>query len=69
MKKFEQLGRSLSKNEMKNVSGGFAEDPVGDVRVCGTRWYNGQCYCDWCDRATGLAFDCDKPCTSFFCGY
>lgn len=46
MKKFENLGKKLSKEEQKNIKGGFV-DPGG----CEGMECAGDCECYWCWNA------------------
>jgi len=59
--------KSLTRNESKEIMGGV--DEVRDIYLCGWRWNNNQCYCDWCYQDTGTAKFCDDPCNSWWCGH
>jgi hypothetical protein len=63
MKKLETLGRKLSKEEQKKITGGL--EYVQYLK--GTRFDNGQCYCDICNLACPNNICCDQPCASFLC--
>lgn len=50
----------LSRDQLKKILGG---DGSGNVYLCGTRSYNGQCYCDFCDNVLYFPVMCDIPCS------
>lgn len=68
--KFKKLNfddaQILSREQLKHVLGG---DGYGggygggeNAYLCGTRSYNGQCYCDICDNVTHFPIYCGVPC-------
>ncbi len=52
----------LSREQMKKVMGGCGSGGGGSAYLCGTRYYDGQCYCDFCDSSTHQPVYCDVPC-------
>ena len=53
----------LSRAEMKNIMAGL-------VRLSGTRYSEGSCYCDWTITMNGTTrTSCDNPCRGHYCGH
>ena len=55
----ENIQGKMSRMEMRNIMAGSG--------TTGTRWYNGQCYCDYTYNNGQSA--CGWPCASSNCGY
>lgn len=68
MKKFESLGRDLSKKELNKITGGYiynVDDP--NVRLTGWRLTDGQCYCDFLLGTDPGIQVCDQECAMSYC--
>jgi len=69
MKKFENLGRSLSKDEQRNVLGGVGDG--GGVIANLVGWEgpdsNGTCWCDFCNTASPGNVSCHNWCPASMC--
>jgi hypothetical protein len=61
MKKFKKLGRVLTKDEMKKLTGGQLW-PQSGYRLDGS-----QCYCDFSDPNMQSLPICDEPCSILCC--
>lgn len=59
MKNFESYRTTIGKEDQKRIFGGVVP-PTEDPKIVGTRYYEGECFCDylWSD---GWEI-CDLPC-------